>query len=222
MTPDILYDQMIGVGARPQAGVLLRRQSRRRLAAPLSRRDRAWLAAPDRDRGAQPRRHGQPLRRRGARTAVRGHARLRRHRPGAAHARRSRSPARSPARSWSRCPRCAPTSAIVHAQEADREGNVQLWGIPGVQKEAVLAADRCAGDRRADRRRARAAPRGRGDPRLGDRRRGRGARRVPSVLQPGHHHARQRLLPLLGRDQPRPRRVQRLDARARARGEQAP
>ena len=32
--------------------------------------------------------------------------------------------------------------AIIHAQEADREGNVQLWGIPGVQKEAVLAADR--------------------------------------------------------------------------------
>jgi glutaconate CoA-transferase subunit A len=32
--------------------------------------------------------------------------------------------------------------AIVHAQEADREGNVQLWGIPGVQKEAILAASR--------------------------------------------------------------------------------
>src|ERR1700675_1772547 len=58
MTPDILYDQMIGVGA---ARLLLRRQPRRRLAAPLPRRDRARLAAPDRDRGAQPRRHGQPL-----------------------------------------------------------------------------------------------------------------------------------------------------------------
>jgi glutaconate CoA-transferase subunit A len=33
--------------------------------------------------------------------------------------------------------------AIVHAQEADRTGNVQLWGIPGVQKEAVLGA-RCS------------------------------------------------------------------------------
>jgi glutaconate CoA-transferase subunit A len=32
--------------------------------------------------------------------------------------------------------------AIVHAQEADRAGNVQLWGIPGVQKEAVLGARR--------------------------------------------------------------------------------
>jgi glutaconate CoA-transferase subunit A len=39
-------------------------------------------------------------------------------------------------------PALAPDVAIVHAQEADREGNVQLWGIPGVQKEAVLAAGR--------------------------------------------------------------------------------
>jgi glutaconate CoA-transferase subunit A len=35
-----------------------------------------------------------------------------------------------------------PDVAIVHAQEADGDGNVQLWGIPGVQKEAVLAAGR--------------------------------------------------------------------------------
>ncbi|MBO0877574.1 MAG: CoA transferase subunit A [Pseudonocardia sp.] len=33
-----------------------------------------------------------------------------------------------------------PDVAIVHAQRADRAGNVQLWGITGVQKEAVLAA----------------------------------------------------------------------------------
>ena len=39
-------------------------------------------------------------------------------------------------------PALRPDVAIVHAQEADREGNVQLWGIPGVQKEAILAADR--------------------------------------------------------------------------------
>src|SRR5215208_7003778 len=35
-----------------------------------------------------------------------------------------------------------PDVAIVHAQRADRDGNVQLWGITGVQKESVLAADR--------------------------------------------------------------------------------
>ena len=39
-------------------------------------------------------------------------------------------------------PALRPDVAIVHAQEADRRGNVQLWGIPGVQKEAVLAASR--------------------------------------------------------------------------------
>jgi glutaconate CoA-transferase subunit A len=37
-------------------------------------------------------------------------------------------------------PALNPDVSIVHAQEADRDGNVQLWGIPGVQKEAVLAA----------------------------------------------------------------------------------
>jgi glutaconate CoA-transferase, subunit A len=39
-------------------------------------------------------------------------------------------------------PALRPDVGIVHAQEADRDGNVQLWGIPGVQKEAVLAAQR--------------------------------------------------------------------------------
>jgi glutaconate CoA-transferase subunit A len=35
-----------------------------------------------------------------------------------------------------------PDVAIIHAQQADRRGNVQFWGITGVQKEAVLAAAR--------------------------------------------------------------------------------
>jgi glutaconate CoA-transferase subunit A len=36
----------------------------------------------------------------------------------------------------------APDVAVIHAQRADRAGNVQFWGITGVQKEAVLAARR--------------------------------------------------------------------------------
>jgi glutaconate CoA-transferase subunit A len=32
--------------------------------------------------------------------------------------------------------------AVIHAQRADRAGNVQMWGLTGVQKEAVLAAER--------------------------------------------------------------------------------
>jgi glutaconate CoA-transferase subunit A len=39
-------------------------------------------------------------------------------------------------------PALRPDVGIVHAQRADRDGNVQLWGIPGVQKEVVLASSR--------------------------------------------------------------------------------
>jgi glutaconate CoA-transferase, subunit A len=35
-----------------------------------------------------------------------------------------------------------PDVAVIHAQQADRRGNVQYWGITGVQKEAVLASAR--------------------------------------------------------------------------------
>jgi len=37
-------------------------------------------------------------------------------------------------------PAIGPDVTIIHAQKADRKGNVLLWGILGVQKEAVLAA----------------------------------------------------------------------------------
>lgn len=39
-------------------------------------------------------------------------------------------------------PALRPDLTVIHAQQADRQGNIQLWGIPGVQKEAVLAAAR--------------------------------------------------------------------------------
>ncbi len=39
-------------------------------------------------------------------------------------------------------PALTPDVGIIHAQQADRAGNVQLWGITGVQKEAVLASRR--------------------------------------------------------------------------------
>jgi glutaconate CoA-transferase subunit A len=32
--------------------------------------------------------------------------------------------------------------AVIHAQQADRQGNVMLWGLTGIQKEAVLGAKR--------------------------------------------------------------------------------
>ncbi|MNF33268.1 3-oxoadipate CoA-transferase subunit A [compost metagenome] len=40
-------------------------------------------------------------------------------------------------------PSVRPDVTVIHAQKADRKGNVLLWGILGVQKEAALAAKRC-------------------------------------------------------------------------------
>jgi glutaconate CoA-transferase subunit A len=39
-------------------------------------------------------------------------------------------------------PAIRPDVAVIHAQKADRRGNVLMWGIVGVQKEAVLSARR--------------------------------------------------------------------------------
>ena len=56
-------------------------------------------------------------------------------------------------------PALRPDVGIVHAQQADRRGNVQLWGITGVQKEAVLASSRSLVTVEEVVRRARAAAR---------------------------------------------------------------
>ena len=39
-------------------------------------------------------------------------------------------------------PAIRPDVAVIHAQKADRKGNILIWGIIGVQKEVVLAARR--------------------------------------------------------------------------------
>jgi glutaconate CoA-transferase subunit A len=39
-------------------------------------------------------------------------------------------------------PAIRPDVSVIHAQKADRKGNVLIWGVLGVQKEAVLAARR--------------------------------------------------------------------------------
>jgi len=39
-------------------------------------------------------------------------------------------------------PSLRPDVAVIHAQQADKRGNVLIWGISGVQKEAVLSAKR--------------------------------------------------------------------------------
>src|SRR5215469_11391333 len=39
-------------------------------------------------------------------------------------------------------PAIRPDVTVIHAQKADRKGNVLIWGVLGVQKEAVMAAKR--------------------------------------------------------------------------------
>jgi glutaconate CoA-transferase subunit A len=39
-------------------------------------------------------------------------------------------------------PSVRPDVAVIHAQKSDRKGNVLMWGIVGVHKEAVMAAKR--------------------------------------------------------------------------------
>ncbi len=141
MTPDVLYDQMIGAGCarqlvfssggNPGVGSLHRFRDavENDWPRPIEIEEHSHAG------------HGQPLRRRRVGPAVRGDARLHRHRPRAAHAHRAVT-CPFTGEQLVAVPALAPDVAIVHAQQADREGNVQLWGITGVQKEAVLAAER--------------------------------------------------------------------------------
>ena len=102
-------------------------------------------------------------------------------------------------------PALRPDVAIVHAQEADRHGNVQLWGIPGVQKEAILAADRSLVTVERLVEEIELRPGGIVIPGWVIDLVAQLPRWLAPVLQPRHHRPRQRLLPLLGRDEPRPR-----------------
>jgi glutaconate CoA-transferase subunit A len=142
MTPDLVYDQLIGMGCaaalrfswggNPGVGSLhrLRDAVERGWPAPLAIEEHshadmanAYVA------GAA----GLPC------AVMRGYV-------------GSDLPAHNPAIRFIECPftgeRLAATPsvrldvAIVHAQKADRRGNVLMWGIVGVQKEAVLAARR--------------------------------------------------------------------------------
>ena len=160
-----------------------------------------------RARGALPRRHGGRLRGGRREPAVRRAARLRRHRPAGPHAASRRSTARSPASELAAVRALRPDVGIIHAQQADRRGNVQLWGIIGVQKEAVLASRALDRDGRGDR--ATSSTRGRAAivlPGVGDRR---PSRVAPGGAHPSYAHGYydrdNAFYVALGRDQPRPR-----------------
>ena len=202
-------------GLRPQAGVLLGRQSGRRIAAPVQGRGRARLAGPAGDRGAQPRGHGQQVRRRGIRAAVRDPARLPRHQPAQPDRRRRRDRLPVHRRAADRGLRAA-AGRRRRSTPSGRTGwaTSSTGGSPACRRRRARLGQ-VGGDRRGDRRRARpAAGRGRAAVLGGQLRRGRARRRAPvlraRLLGPG-----QRLLPGLGRDQQGPGQVRRLARRAR-------
>ena len=205
MTPDLIYDQLIGAGCasklifswggNPGVGSLHRFRDAV---------EHAW-PVPLETRGAQPRRDGQPLRGRRVRAAVRRPARLQRHGPGDAQ-RRPRYDADDQA-----------DHLPVHRREADRRvgpaarrgGHPRPARRPVGQRPAVGDHRRAEGGRAGlpalrghgggDRRRARPAAGSGGAARLDGQLRGAGARRGASFLRARLLGPGQRLLRRLGR-----------------------
>jgi glutaconate CoA-transferase, subunit A len=141
MTPDVLYDQMVGVGAarklvfsyagNPGVGSLhrLRDAVERGWPVPIEIEEHSHAGMANRyAAGAS----GMPC------ALMRGYVGTDLER----YTRVERVTCPFTGELLVAVPALNPDVAIVHAQEADRAGNVQLWGIPGVQKEAVLAARR--------------------------------------------------------------------------------
>ena len=142
MTPDLIYDQMIGMGmakklvfsyaGNPGVGLLRRVRDavENGWPQPLEIEEHSHAAMANAyEAGAA----GLPC------AIFRGYrgAELARVNPNI-----NASTARSPASGWRRCRRSRPDVTFIHAQKADRKGNVLVEGIVGVQKEAVLAARR--------------------------------------------------------------------------------
>ncbi len=141
MTPDILYDQMIGVGAarrlvfsyggNPGVGSLHRFRDaiEHGWPRPIEIEEHSHAGMANRYAAGAAR---LPF------TVMRGYAGT----DLPAHTRVAPIECPFTGERLMAVPALRPDVAIVHAQEADRKGNVALWGIPGVQKEAVLSADR--------------------------------------------------------------------------------
>jgi glutaconate CoA-transferase subunit A len=141
MTPDVLYDQMVGMGAarrlvfsyagNPGVGSLHRLRDAV---------EHGWPRPIEIEEHS----HAGMANRYVAGASDLPFAVLRGYRGTDLAARTRVEPIRCPfsGEQLAAVPALRPDVAIVHAQEADRRGSVQFWGIPGVQKEAVLAASR--------------------------------------------------------------------------------
>jgi glutaconate CoA-transferase, subunit A len=142
MTPDLIYDQLIGVGCarklvfswggNPGVGSLhrLRDAVEKGWPAPLELEEHSHAGMANRYAAGAA---GLPF------AVLRGYV-------GTDLVKRSETiaPISCPftGETLTAVPAIAPDVGIVHAQRADRAGNVQLWGIVGVQKEIVLASAR--------------------------------------------------------------------------------
>ena len=219
LTPDLIYDQMIAAGCarklvfcwagNPGAGSL---HAFRRAVEQGHPAARAGGILPLRHGGAADARVRRGSR--SGRCATTWEPTCPRPIPGSAP-----SPAPTPVRRSPTVPALNPDVTIVHAQRADAEGNTQIWGLLGVQKEAALASSRVivVVEELVDQSVIRADPNRTADPRP---RRGRGGGRAlgrPPLLRPGLLRPRQRLLRGLGSDQPRPGRAGPLPRRVRPR-----
>ena len=96
-------------------------------------------------------------------------------------------------------PAVRPDVSVIHAQKADRRGNVLMWGLVGVQKEAVLAATRSIVTVEEIVDRLDAPPNAVVLPHWVVERGVRGARRRLPVVRAGLLRAQQRLLQTVGR-----------------------
>src|SRR3954447_20275473 len=141
MTPDVLYDQMVGVGAarklvfsyagNPGVGSLhrLRDAVEHGWPRPVELEEHSHAGMANRyAAGAS----GMPC------ALMRGYVGT----DLESHTRVERVTCPFTGEQLVAVPALRPDVAIVHAQEADRAGNVQWWGIQGAQKEAVLAPER--------------------------------------------------------------------------------
>jgi glutaconate CoA-transferase subunit A len=141
MTPDVLYDQMVGMGA---ARRLVFSYAGNPVVGSLHRLRDAIERGWPRPIEIEEHSHAGMANRYAAGASDLPFAVLRGYRGTDLVAHTRVEPIRCPftGEELAAVPALRPDVAIVHAQEADRRGNVQLWGIPGVQKEAVLAASR--------------------------------------------------------------------------------
>ena len=138
LTPDLIYDQMVGAGVAEEARLQLGGERRRRVAArdPPGGGERA---------GSRSRSTPTSASRRGSKRGPRGFPFFRFARTTERISRKSTrglSPSRCPftGETLYAVPALNPDVAILHAQRADVSGNTQVWGLTGVQKEAAFAA----------------------------------------------------------------------------------